>query len=99
VVIPYNPISDKGRKFANRLGSVFSSAKVVRLSRKRFDEFSAQLSKRCGFIQAGLGSLGLRSERLKTQELIEIYYNSYNPNLFQKQPLEDINKLNVETNV
>ncbi len=99
VVVPYSPISDKGRKFASRLGAVFSSAQVVRLSRKRFDEFSAQLSKRCSFIQAGLGSLGLRSERLKTQELIEIYYNSYNPNLFQKQPLEDINKLNIENNV
>jgi len=99
VVIPYSPISDKGRKFINRFGAVFSSAKVVRLSRKRFDEFSAQLDKRCGFIQSGLGSLGLRSERLKTQELIEIYYNSYNPNLFQKQPLENINKLNIETNV
>lgn len=99
VVVPYSAVSDKGRKFISRFGAVFSSAKVVRLSRKRFDEFSAQLSKRCSFIQAGLGSLGLRSERLKTQELIEIYYNSYNPNLFQKQPLEDINKLNIETNV
>jgi hypothetical protein len=67
VVIPYSAVSDKGRKFINRFGSVFSSAKVVRLSRKRFDEFSAQLSKRCSFIQAGLGSLGLRSERLKTK--------------------------------
>ncbi len=99
VIIPYNPISDKGRKFASRFASVFSSAKVVRLSRKRFDEFSAQLAKRCSFIQSGLGSLGLRSERLKTQELIEIYYNSYNPSLFQREPLEDINKLNIETNV
>ncbi len=99
VVIPYNPISDKGRKFAVRVSAVFSSAKVVRLSRKRFDEFNAQLTKRCNFIQSGLGSLGLRSQRLNTQELIEVYYNSYNPNLFQRQPLENINKLNIETNV
>ena len=99
VVVPYNPVSDKGRKFVSRFGAVFSSAKVVRLSRKRFDEFSEQLDKRCNFIQAGLSNLSLRSQRLKTQELIELYYNSYNPNLYQRQPLEDVNKLNIETNV
>lgn len=99
IVVPYSPVADKGRKFINRFGSVFSSAKVVRLSRKRFEEFNAQLNKRCNFIQAGLGSMGLRSQRLNTQALIELYYNSYNPSMFQKQPLEDVNKLNVETNV
>jgi hypothetical protein len=99
IVVPYSPVADKGRKFASRFGAVFSTAKVVRLSRKRFEEFSEQLTKRCNFIQAGLSSMGLRSQRLSTQALIELYYNSYNPSMFQKQPLEDINKLNVETNV
>lgn len=99
VVVPYSPVGDKGRKFVSRVGDVFSSAKLVRLSRKRFDEYSAQLTKRCNFIQSGLSSLSLRSQRLDTQALIELYYNSYNPNLFQKQPLEDISKLNIETNV
>ncbi|MFA5126887.1 MAG: hypothetical protein WC465_02710 [Patescibacteria group bacterium] len=99
IVVPYNSAGDKSRKFTNRFAAVFSTAKVVRLSRKRFTEFSNQLTKRCNFIQAGLNSLGLRSQRLNTQALIELYYNSYNPNIFQKQPLEDINKLNLETNV
>lgn len=97
VVIPYSPLSDKRINFKSRFASVFSPAKIVSLSRKRLEEFSEQLEKRCNFIGAGLGSLGLRSQRLSTQALIELYYNSYNPELFQKQPMDDINKLTIET--
>ncbi|MBT6690938.1 hypothetical protein HOB10_01230 [Candidatus Parcubacteria bacterium] len=97
MIVPYIPVSDKKKGFFDRLGSVFSTAKVVQLSRKRFEEFSGQLNKRCDFVGSGLGSLGLRTQRLSTQALIELYYNSYNPDLFQRQPLEDVNKLRIET--
>jgi hypothetical protein len=96
VVVPYSAVNDKKRSFLSRFSSVFSAAKVVSLSRKRFDDFSDQLDKRCNFIIAGLASLGLRSQRLSTQALIELYYNSYNPDLYQRQNLEDINKLTIE---
>lgn len=95
VVVPYNAVSDKGRGFRSRVSAVFSAAKVVSLSRKRFEEFSNQLNKRCNFIAAGLAGLGLNNQRLNTQALIELYYNSYNPDLFQKQPLEDISKIKL----
>ncbi|MFA6307227.1 MAG: hypothetical protein WCS88_01450 [Patescibacteria group bacterium] len=97
VIVPYSSLTDKRKGFKSRFASVFSSAKVVTLGRKRFEEFSAQLEKRCNFIASGLGSLGLRSQRLSTQALIELYYNSYNPDLFQRQPMENINKLTIET--
>jgi len=97
IVVPYSAVSDKKRGFLNRFSSVFSSAKIVTLGRKNLEKFSDQLEKRCNFIATGLGSLGLRSQRLNTQALIELYYNSYNPDIFQKQPMEDVNKLTVET--
>ena len=99
VIVPYNEIGNTKKNFAARTAAVFSTAKVVRLSRKRFSEASAELDKRCDFIGSGLSSLGISAQRLDTQALIELYYNSYNPDLFQKQPLEDINKLKVETDV
>jgi len=40
VVVPYSAINDKKRSFVSRFSAVFSAAKVVSLSRKRFDEFS-----------------------------------------------------------
>lgn len=97
VVVPYSPASDKRKGFLSRFATIFSPAKVVTLSRKNFDEFSEQLDKRCNFIASGLAGLGLRSQRLSTQALIELYYNSYNPDLFQRQPMDDINQLTIET--
>ncbi len=97
IVVPYTPVTDKKKGFSSRFTAVFSTAKVVKLSRKRFDDFSENLNKRCDFVATGLASLGLRAQRLNTQALIELYYNSYNPDLFQREPLETINKLRVET--
>ncbi len=96
MTIPYSPVSDKKRGFRDRFASVFAPAKAVKLSRKRFEEFSVQLTKRCNFISGGLSSLGLANQRLNTQALIELYYNSYNPDLFQREPMENVNKLRVE---
>ena len=97
IVVPYTPVTDKKKGFSSRFAAVFSTAKVVKLSRKRFDDFSENLNKRCDFVATGLASLGLRSQRLNTQALIELYYNSYNPDLFQREPLETMNKLRVES--
>jgi hypothetical protein len=97
IVIPYSAVSDKKKGFFDKLGAVFATAKVVTLSKKRFNEFSAQLRKRSDFVASGLSALGLNTQRLNTQALIELYYNSYNPDLFQREPLEDINKLKVES--
>jgi len=97
VIVPYSSVSDKKRSFRDRFSSVFSTAKVVSLSRKRFDEFAAQLDKRCNFISAGLASLSLNNQRLGTQALIELFYNSYNPDLFQRQPMDDVGKLKVDS--
>ncbi len=96
VIVPYSAAADKKQGFFYRFTAVFSPAQVVSLSRKRFEEFASQLNKRSDFIASGLASMGLRAERLSTQALIELYYNSYNPDIFQRQPLEDINKLTVE---
>lgn len=96
VIVPYSPVSDKRKGFLSRFSTIFSPAKIVKLSRKNFEEFSEQLDKRCDFIMSGLASLSLRSQRLNTQALIELYYNSYNPDIFQRQPMEDVNKLTIE---
>ena len=99
VIVNYSESGNTKKSFAKRLTATFSTAKVVRLSRKRFAEAATELDKRCNFIMSGLSSLGVNAQRLNTQALIKLYYNSYNPDLFQRQPLEDINKLKVDSDV
>ncbi len=99
VVVPYSEVGNSKKSFSKRIGAIFSTAKIVKLSRNKLAEVSKELDQSCNAIQVGLQSLGLNAQRLDTQALIELYYNSYNPDLFQKQPLENINKLNVEADV
>jgi len=44
-----------------------------------FEEKASQLSERAAIVQGGLGRMGLRSARLGTEELIELYYRTFNP--------------------
>lgn len=95
VVVSYNPAHDHKQGFLDRFFSIFGAAKRVLVSRDKFERYGRELTKRTIFIASGLSSMGLQVQRLNTQALIELYYNSYNPVLSQSQPLEDINKLAI----
>jgi hypothetical protein len=63
-----------------------SSSKAVQRYRY-FPEKSVMLKDRVQQVQAGLHNVGLNSRRLATQELIELYYQSFNPRASQQQKL------------
>ncbi|MDZ4229861.1 MAG: hypothetical protein U1C53_01865, partial [Candidatus Veblenbacteria bacterium] len=96
VIAQYNPLSDKRRNFFQRLASVLSAAGTVKLSREQFERYAEALGKRMEFLISGFASMGLTAIRLDTQGLIELYYNSYNPDLGEQQPLAPLEKLQVE---
>lgn len=96
VVAPYDPQSDKRRGFLQRVKSILSAAGTVRLSREEFARYAEALGKRMEFLIGSLASIGLTAVRLDTQGLIELYYNSYNPELGEQQPLALIEKIQVE---
>jgi len=96
VIGQYNPLSDKKRSFFQRLKQVLSAAGTISLTRDQFERYAEALGKRMEFIISGLASIGLSAVRLDTQSLIELYYNSYNPDLGEQQPLVEIDKLQVE---
>ncbi len=48
---------------------------------------SKLLKDRVNLVQSGLENIGLQSHRLNTQELIELYYQIYNPKTSQEQKL------------
>ena len=47
-------------------------------------------------VMSNLVSIGLKSVLLDTQSLIELYYNTYNPGVSERQKLNDMGKLNVD---
>ncbi len=96
VVVPYNPGADKSRGFWQRLTAIFSAAKAIQLSREKFTRYLEALEQRVYAVTGGLSSLGLKSVRLDTQGLVELYYTSYNPELSQQQKLVSADKLELD---
>lgn len=96
VVIPYSPFSDKRKGFLSQLSEIFKPATVLKLKETKFLKYKDNLSRRVDSIFSALLSLGVDVKQLNTQELIELYYNSYNPETSKNQPLVDIEKLQVE---
>lgn len=99
VVVPYDPLEgdEKGKGFLMKLSNAFSPAKIIKLNEKNFQDRRGTLMRQVSTIASGLGSMSLQVALLDTQGLIELYYSSYNPDVYDTEKLEDIGKLRVET--
>ncbi len=95
VVVPYNPLSDSKKSFWKRSRELFSSATIVHLEEKRFHDRRRELMLRVGHVMTGLNSIGLKTAILDTQALIELYYNSFNPESSVKR-IANVSELQVE---
>ena len=77
VVIPYNFSSLKTGGLS-KFTHAFHPAHSTVLDTKSFDEHKSKLKERTNFIASQLGSMGLQSIALDTEEIIELLYSSYN---------------------
>ena len=94
VVVPYSPVSQQGqKKFWDRVMAIFSASKVVKLKQAKFEKYKDLLDKRVDFVISSLASIGLTAVRLDTQSLIELYYNTYNPDTYEQEKIANIDEL------
>lgn len=96
IIVPYNPLGDKKRKFFDRLFDIFKAPEFIKMKREKFEKFRSELFKRIDFIISGLAGIGVNASPLDTQSLIELFYNSYNPTESQSQKMEKTETLRVE---
>lgn len=64
-----------------------------------FDEFNRwkeELAQRVQVIASGLGSIGMRSAQLNTQQIIELFYNVYNQEEANKQKIAEYEQLTAQ---
>ena len=94
VVVPFAVSETKGGGIMSKAGAILSPAKVIS-GRKEFEKYRDQLLQRVDHVIENLSSSGLRMTMLTTQELIELYYNLYNPELSEKQKLGNVNELDI----
>ena len=96
VVIPYNPLSDRQKSWRTRVFELFSVAKTVKLQQEQFTKRQLELFQRVEHAMSYLNSMNLKTVLLDTQSLIELYYNTYNPDIYRSEKLVEINKLRLE---
>ena len=73
-------------KAAGFFSSIFGSGKAKETSQRieNFEKSAEKLALRVSAVQSNLSGIGVRADRLKTEEIIQLYYNSYN---FESGPL------------
>ncbi|TSC55585.1 MAG: hypothetical protein G01um101418_836 [Parcubacteria group bacterium Gr01-1014_18] len=96
VVVPFIPGTTKAKGFFSRLFETLQAATVVKLSEKKLIDRKKDLMQRVDLVATGLGNMGLNAVMLNTQNLIELYYNSYNPRTSENQKLANLEKLQVD---
>ena len=96
VVVPYNPLSDRQKNFFRRMLDLFQASKIIKLDEKRFLARQRDLMQRVDHVLSALNSIGLKAVILDTQSLIELYYNTYNPDVSERQKLADLGTLQIE---
>ena len=83
VVVPFFPIESKKEGFLDRVYASVNKKKEIYQKRELFESFRGQLFQRVGQVAEGLSGIRIKSSILETQELIELFYNCYNPSEFE----------------
>ncbi|MDZ4346850.1 MAG: hypothetical protein U1E51_30935, partial [Candidatus Binatia bacterium] len=93
------PFSVQQSTKEGQVAKIFKGAKratgKVQMNDDEFEHNRAQLMQRVNQIAMGLRGLGLRLIPLQTQELLELYYNMYNPTTSRNQRLHNAGQLKV----
>ncbi|PIR73278.1 MAG: hypothetical protein COU40_03430 [Candidatus Moranbacteria bacterium CG10_big_fil_rev_8_21_14_0_10_35_21] len=96
IVVPFAPLENTEAGFFSKMFTIFNPRKGILQKRENFETYRSQLYQRVDHITASLSGIGVRVIPLKTQEIIELLYNSYNPQVFTPTDLADISKLDLK---
>ena len=95
IIVPFSPVESKEGGLFNKISAMFSPRQEVLKKREAFETYKNQLWQRVDHVISGLSGIGLKLVPLKTEEIVELLYNSYNPNVFKSVIIKDIDKVEL----
>lgn len=95
IIVPFHPIENVKNGLFDRFFGATNSKMAVERRRELFDTYKNQLWQRIDHVIAGLSGTGVKSVPLKTEELIELLYNSYNPSTHSNTIIKDTEKIEL----
>lgn len=101
IVIPQNPPRAEKKTFMQSFwAKIHPDDKVEDIikRRKEFKELKTALDERVNVVTTGLENCGLNVTQLDTQRMIELFYQSYNPQLAREEKLAPVQEYSMEGN-
>jgi hypothetical protein len=95
VVIPYYIQAVSKDNIVSKITGLLKQSEDVVESSEDFEKHKRDLIQRTNIVAQGLAQIGVRAAVLTTQELVELYYGSYNIDEAQSQPLVGVDELNA----
>jgi hypothetical protein len=102
IVIPYFPVADlqkaltQSKSFFSGLASLFNNKEQhVVINENDLNKAKDELRNRVQAVLGGLQQCGIAGLPLDTQELIELYYDAYNPDTATRQQLKNFDDLSA----
>ncbi len=110
VVVPFMPSTEgqkviaqgkealaQGKGFFSGLKALFNNTEQhVTINEPELEKAKTELRNRVQAVLAGLMQCGVQGLPLDTQELIELYYDTYNPDTATRQQLKNFNDLTAD---
>ena len=94
IIIPFALTEGKKETFLDKIKTALNPKQAIIEKKMEFENYKSQLWQRVQHISAGLEGTGIRMVPLETQELIELFYNAYNPTVIE--PAEKIRTEELE---
>lgn len=92
VIIPFFTAQKKGGVLSD-ITKVFQPQQKVTLTEEAFETYKSTLLQRTNLVAQNLASTGVRCVSLNTQELAELFYSIYNPQVAEYEKLAEIGKV------
>lgn len=102
VIVPFFPnagdssknIAADSKNMLSGLANIFSNNQThIFIDEKKLEDAKTELRNRVQTVVSGLDQCGVKSIPLDTQELIELYYDAYNPDTATRQKMRNFDDL------
>lgn len=95
IVVPFALTEGKKEGFIDRIRTALNPKQMMLEKKMEFESYKSQLWQRVDHITAGLGGTGIRMTALSTEELIELYFNAYNPGMTENIDMASSEELDI----
>jgi hypothetical protein len=95
IIIPFALTEARKEGFIDRIRTALNPKQIMLEKKMEFEGYKNQLWQRVDHVMAGLGGTGIRMTPLSTEELIELYYNAYNPGVMENTEVVNAEELEI----